>query len=344
MVAAAELLGIDDLEAKLGQVRRRCEEEIGAAAPGARAALGSGAIHGAGIRATLTVATAELGGVFDERVVDAAAAIELVQTGSLVHDDIVDGAATRRGHPSVVATRGIGEALVIGDLVLAIAARLALRAAPEAAGSLTDAMADMAGGQLEELASLGDADRTLDTYREASRRKTGALFAAACNVGALLGGAPPSHRAALTRYGEAFGTAYQLADDVLDVVDGGDRGKAAHADIREGNYTGPTLWALQGRRAEVLRSLLRRRGDADAVARAYEEVRASQGIQQTMDAIDRLATAAGEELRALPDSALVRRLRAFPTAYLRTVLPRPTSSPASMPRRRAPLRATRDDR
>ena len=292
---------------------------------------------GKGIRAMLLLTCAELGGVHDQRVVDAAAAVELIQTGSLIHDDITDSAPVRRGAPTLVAELGVPTALVAGDYVLAVATGLALGASPATSSRLATAMSEMAAGQLQELQDVGNVDRTSERYLEASRAKTGSLFAAACHVGGVLGGAPEQHVRALTTYGERFGTAYQLVDDLLDITGTvGARGKPAGADLPGGVYSLPVIQALRARGGKTLARLLRSATPSD-IAEAYRRVSASPGPDATAALVAELAAKAAEALRPVPSSPLLDGLRRLPHAYLTTAVTTPRARPTA--RRAAPLRA-----
>ena len=138
----AALVAMPDLPQRVdaveAQLRRTIEPFRDALGPAAYDVITA---PGKRLRPALTIVMAHLGGVFDDRVVRAATAIELVQIGSLVHDDIIDGSSTRRGKPTINSTDGVGPAVVAGDLVLALAGHLAAELAQEASTLLADGMA-----------------------------------------------------------------------------------------------------------------------------------------------------------------------------------------------------------
>src|ERR671910_483067 len=137
------------------------------------------------LRPALTIACAGLGGIYDQRVVAAATAAELVQVGSLVHDDLLDGALTRRGTPTINAVEGASTALLAGDFMLAQAGQLAAGVGAGAASILAMTISELCIGQTREMAQLSDPDRTIDEHLESIRGKTAMLFRCACLLGAL---------------------------------------------------------------------------------------------------------------------------------------------------------------
>lgn len=267
----ARLLAVPDLGAKLGDVERCLEHALDSqtalAAPSRR-------VTDAGdkrLRPALTIACAGLGGVYDERVVAAAAATELVQVGSLVHDDLLDGALTRRGMPTINAVERASTALLAGDFMLARAGELAATVGAGTASILATTITELCIAQTLEMAQLSDPDRTIDEHLEAIRRKTAMLFRCACLLGELCAELPDAQSESLARYGEEFGMAFQVLDDVLDLVDNADRlGKPIGIDIATGVYTMPILRALEGSSGEKLRAHLASGETAGAITCVIE--------------------------------------------------------------------------
>ncbi|MDQ4029071.1 MAG: polyprenyl synthetase family protein [Actinomycetota bacterium] len=176
----------------------------------------------------------------------AAAAIELVHIATLYHDDVLDETDTRRGVPTVHSKWGIEVAVLTGDFLFARGSALGAEAGGEVPGILAGAIAEVCEGQIVETGSVGDARRSVDEYMQTIRRKTAALFRAACELGAATSDADPGHRAALCVYGEKLGLAFQIVDDVLDLVgDPKSTGKIPGTDLREGVYTLPVLMACE---------------------------------------------------------------------------------------------------
>ncbi|MGI8759180.1 MAG: polyprenyl synthetase family protein [Acidimicrobiales bacterium] len=174
-------------------------------------------------------------------------AVELVHLGSLYHDDVMDEAATRRGVESVNARWGNLRAILAGDFLLAKASEIAASLGTEVAGLLAATIGAMCEGQVRELQTAFDAGRDEQQYLAAIAGKTAALAASACRIGALVAELPRPHVEALTTFGQRFGMAFQIVDDILDVVATEEElGKPAGNDLAEGVYTLPVIRALAG--------------------------------------------------------------------------------------------------
>lgn len=187
-----------------------------------------------------------LGDAAREQALDAAVAIELVHTASLVHDDIMDEAAERRGKPSTYAAHGRDGAILVGDYLFTQAFAIAAHLSKDAMAMTADACRRLCEGQLREarLRRSGKPDRA--AYTAVVRDKTAVLLAAACGIGATLARADTARVQALHRYGAAIGHAFQLLDDVLDVA--GDpqwTGKPAGSDYLAGTLSSPYLNHLE---------------------------------------------------------------------------------------------------
>lgn len=324
----ARIFGIADLPDRLAAVDETIAEALGRDGPVlAPAAVRVAATGGKRLRPLLTIVGAELGGVFDDRVKAAAAAVELVQVGSLVHDDILDGASTRRGHPTINVVEGVDHALLAGDYILARAAELAASVSREAAALVAGALGDLCEGQALEARDAFDPDRTVEAHLRSVRGKTAALFACACRLGAVCAGVPERNTTALTLYGEAFGMGFQVLDDVLDLVGDPDRlGKPTGVDIASGVYTLPVIAALNGARGAELRGVLPGRpagtGERPEVDRALELVRESGGVALALEAVDRYAEDARRAVAHLDQTAIGDGLTGFPRTYTTWALER----------------------
>jgi len=182
----------------------------------------------------------------DDRLVSAAAAVELLHMASLVHDDVLDCAALRRGRPTVFARGGRVAATATGDLLFSRAfAELASTGDPDAVRALSQASSALARGELMQRADAWRADVTPERYLERCRLKTASLFEASCRLGALFG-ERPALAGALGRFGEQIGLAFQMLDDVLDVSGPAERtGKPRGTDLLDGTVTLPLILALR---------------------------------------------------------------------------------------------------
>lgn len=182
-----------------------------------------------------------------ERLVRAAAAVELIHSASLVHDDVLDGAAVRRGVPTVVAAAGRTMATATGDLLFSRAfAELAAGGQIDDVRALSAAASALAAGELLQRADAWDAGVPLERYLRRCELKTGSLFEAACRLGALGNDLPLASADALALFGRRIGLAFQLLDDVLDVSGPASRtGKARGTDLLDGTVTLPLILARE---------------------------------------------------------------------------------------------------
>ena len=172
----------------------------------------------------------------------AAAAIELVHLASLYHDDVIDGTATRRGVPTTHSKWGTDIAVLAGDYLFACGSSLGASVGGEVPLILANAITEVCEGQIVETTALRDAGRPVEGYLEVISMKTAALFRAACVLGAASSGASLRHRDLLAIYGESLGLAFQIVDDLLDLVgDPAVTGKIPGTDIRAGVFTAPVL-------------------------------------------------------------------------------------------------------
>jgi len=326
------LFGLPDLPQRLAAVDRTIAEALGRdgemLAPAALRVAGSG---GKALRPLLAIVSAAAGDddVFDQRVASVAAAVELVQVGSLVHDDILDRATTRRGQPTINAVEGIDHAVLAGDYILARAAALAVSVSREAGELVAETLGVLCEGQALEMRDAFDPDRSVEAHLRSVHGKTAALFACACRIGAVTAGLPDRDGDALARYGEAFGMGFQVLDDVLDLLGDPDRlGKPTGLDIASGVYTLPVLAALDGPQGGELRRLLPESDDGlpggvGDVAAAVELVRGSGSVGVALETMDRYAddaSRAAAELTHLERTAVGEGLLAFPRTYMRWAL------------------------
>jgi len=313
------LLGVGDLDDRLERVEQRIADALRLDDPWHQDALVRVASAGGKrLRPALAVACADLLGTWDDRVVDVAAAVELVQIGSLVHDDIIDAAETRRGTPTINAVEGDEVAIVAGDLVLARAGQLGAGVSGEAGVVVNATIARLCAGQFAEMADLYDAERTVERHLGSVSGKTAALFESSCRLGAMCAAAPEEVVDALGTFGHAFGMAFQVLDDVLDLIgDPGRLGKPVAVDIAAGVYTLPVLHALSLPGGDDLRALLSEDPDA-----AREKVLASGGVEVAREAMASYAAEASAALEPVAAVGPVDGVREFPARYLDWALDR----------------------
>jgi heptaprenyl diphosphate synthase len=198
------------------------------------------------VRPLFAIASAAAGGAdTSDDVVMGGVAVELVHLGSLYHDDVIDEAQTRRTVESVNARWGNLTAILAGDFLLARASEIAASLGTEVAGLLAATIGRLCQGEVSELRAAYNVERSEPAYFEAIEGKTAALFATACRIGALVAELPREQVDALTQFGLGYGMAFQIVDDVLDVIATEEElGKPAGHDLVEGVYTLPVLRAL----------------------------------------------------------------------------------------------------
>ena len=228
------------------------------------------------LRPIMALQAAEIVGGSAADIVTAALGVEYLHAATLVHDDVIDGDALRRGRPTVAAAFGVPSAIVSGDSLI-FSAFEALVDEPWAStparviavvGALAEAGRDLCRGQTLEAQLVGDIEAGARWYLEMIRLKTGALFRAACYIGATLGGADTDTASVLARYGEHVGIAFQIRDDLLCYVATPEStGKPASSDLSNGRPTLPLILAYQAaavpERRELLAVLGRRAGELD---------------------------------------------------------------------------------
>ncbi|HYD10878.1 MAG TPA: polyprenyl synthetase family protein [Acidimicrobiales bacterium] len=220
-----------------------------------------------------------------EEVILGGVAVELVQVGSLYHDDVMDEALTRRGVESVNARWGNLRAILSGDFLLAKASEIAASLGVEVAGLLASTIGSLCEGQVRELQTVFNAERTEEQYLASVAGKTASLFATACRIGGIVAGLPRDWVEAVTLYGHRYGMAFQIVDDVLDVVATDEElGKPAGQDLAEGIYTLPVIRALRhgGAGAGELRGILGSPLERGDVETARKIVRSDGAVEESM--------------------------------------------------------------
>ncbi len=266
------------------------------------------------LRPMLTVAAAQLFGKGKGSAINFAAAVEFMHNATLLHDDVVDESDMRRGKPAARMVWGNKASILVGDFLLGQAFMMMVETRDiDSLGVLSAASAVMAEGEVFQLAKTGDLTTTAADYAEVIRAKTAVLFEAACEVGAMAGGADAAGRAALARYGLELGNAFQLVDDALDYGgQAGTLGKNTGDDLREGKMTLPVILAL-GDATEAERAIIAGAlGDASASA---DQVAAVVAIMERYNTLGRTL----EQARAHAASAQ-QALDTLPASEMRTLL------------------------
>ena len=249
-----------------------------------------------------------------DEVILGGVSVELVQVGSLYHDDVMDEAETRRGVESVNFRFGNLKAILSGDFLLAKASEIAAGLGTEVAGLLARTIGHLCEGQVRELQTVFDVERSEDAYLASIAGKTASLFAAACRIGGIVGGLDRPAIEAATTFGHHYGMAFQVVDDVLDVIATEEElGKPSGHDMAEGIYTLPVIRALRAGddSAAELRDLLGRPLlETAEIERARKLVRAGSGVDEAVVVAGRYADEACDALAALPASDAAEHLAA----------------------------------
>ncbi len=297
-----------DLEKRLDDVGRGAHPTFAAAASHL---FGS---PGKLLRPTLVFLSARFGPSAGGRViVDLAESLELVHTASLVHDDIVDEADVRRNVPTVNAVWSDDVALIVGDYLFAKAYALAaVLPKPEVIAMVAQTVFALCDGELTEVAAPATMP-TESQYLERIELKTASLYAACCQGAALLADAEPDHVAALGAYGTNVGLAFQIIDDVLDLIGGSEAlGKEVGRDLAEGMPTLPMIYAVAGKDGhgdELARRILAAGKDRSEILDLIEAIRGSGGVERARERARRAHDAALAALDRLPDRPERQALR-----------------------------------
>jgi heptaprenyl diphosphate synthase len=290
-----------DVRADLDLVEGTLREAVDSSDPFVREAA-SHLLEAGGkrFRPMLVLLAGHLGDAKDPRLIPCAAAIELTHLATLYHDDVIDEALLRRGAPSANVRFDNSVAILTGDYLFARSSSLAAELGTYVSQVLADTIGLLCEGQIMETNHAGTDRQTVERYLAVVERKTAALLATSCRLGAWLAGVPEAQVEAVTEFGRAVGVAFQLSDDVLDIAGREEEsGKIPGTDIREGVWTLPVLETLAGRApgGDELRAALAP-GDVDA---ALELLRTNGSIELAWEAVGDWARRAKDALTAVPD-------------------------------------------
>ncbi len=237
-------------------------------------------------RPLLAQVAAELGPNGGPEPVEAGVAVELVHSGSLYHDDVIDNADTRHGVASVNAKWNQTAAILGGDFLLARASEVAAPLGVEAVALIANTYATLCEGQVLELQLEDDLDHGPEDYYRVIGGKTASLIRTAARLGAIVSGADRDSIEAVSEWAWQMGLVFQITDDVLDLVADEDwLGKPAGSDIGEGTFTLPVLYALAGPEGPEIRSLLGRGGphEQDSIHKVIELVAGGGYVDTVLD-------------------------------------------------------------
>ena len=257
------------------------------------------AAGGKRLRPMLTLGAARLCGYTGKRHIDLAACVEFIHTATLLHDDVVDDSELRRGAATANAVWGNKPSVLVGDFLFSRAFQMSVAdGSLRVLGILADTAATLAEGEVMQLTTSNDTETSEDAYLKVITAKTAALFAAACQLGAVVAERSAAEEEALRSFGLNLGIAYQLVDDALDYgALQSDLGKTVGDDFRDGKITLPVVLAF-------------RRGDDEERAfwrRTMEEEEQEDGdFARAMALLTRHDTIADSIERARHYSAMAR--------------------------------------
>jgi octaprenyl-diphosphate synthase len=265
-------------------------------------------MRGKMFRPTLTLLASATMGAPDGRDIRLAAVVELMHLATLVHDDSVDHSVLRRGLPTVNSLFSHQVSVIMGDFLYTRAHRALVEVGElEFLRILTGVANELTIGEMRQLAAVDRLEFSEDDYFALIRSKTAVLLSAACETGALCGAAP--YRAALARYGELLGMAFQIADDILDYVsDSSIVGKPTGLDLREHKVTLPLILArpdlTPASRARVDALFAAEEPDDRLIADVVGIVADAGGIERARARGERFAHEAEAALAPVPDSTV----------------------------------------
>jgi octaprenyl-diphosphate synthase len=256
------------------------------------------------VRPAVTIlAFLAFGGKKPSDIVDIAAAMELIHTATLLHDDIIDGAETRRGKDSAYKKFGLKSTLVAGDFLFIKAFEFAGKFDERVVQWTADACSLLTEGEMLQGHFNRNRDVTLDDYIEIVKRKTASLFHTGGKVGAYLAGADSNQIEATERYGLKMGIAFQVVDDILDVVGHVELlGKPTGMDLRDGNPSLPIILALQARESAVCEAFESEQPSENQIVAALAALRTGSAIEAAKTISKHYAEDALKSIKKLPPS------------------------------------------
>ncbi len=258
------------------------------------------------LRPALVLLSAGACGYRGQQHLELAAVIEFIHTATLLHDDVVDESALRRGNPTANTLFGNAASVLVGDFLYSRAFQMMMGAnSLRVMAVMADATNIIAEGEVLQLLNCHDADIDEARYLQVIHYKTAKLFEAATRLGAILGDAPRATEDAMAEYGMRLGTAFQLIDDVLDYSgDHAETGKNVGDDLAEGKPTLPLIHAMRNgnaRQAAAVRRAIEE-GGLDDLQEVLQAILETGALDSVREQARREADAACAAISCLPDS------------------------------------------
>lgn len=298
--AAALALIADDMQAMDAVIARRLSTEVPLVSQVSQYIIAAG---GKRLRPALLLLMCGALGYRGEQRFNLAAVVEFIHTATLLHDDVVDESALRRGRATANAAFGNPASVLVGDFLYSRAFQMMVDAGDmRVMQTLAEATNIIAEGEVLQLMNMHDAGLSEEGYLRVIRSKTAKLFEASARLAALLAQAPADIELACADYGQALGTAFQVIDDVLDYDgDAEEMGKNLGDDLREGKATLPLIIAMQRGTADEQATIRQaiETGGTGQLAEIVAIVRKTGALQATRDAAAAEAQRAVQALTAL---------------------------------------------
>jgi octaprenyl-diphosphate synthase len=273
------------------------------------------------VRPILVILSSRLCGYKGEKHIPYAAIIEFIHTATLLHDDVVDNAKTRRGFSTVNTVWGNEPSVLVGDFLYSKSFELMAREGNDTILQvISSATTALSEGEILEIVKTADISTTEEEYFQIIGNKTAVLFAAACEIGAILGNCSQQKRKDMNGFGYNLGMAFQLMDDILDYTSFDNvLGKRVGTDLQEGKVTLPLIHALRSadneEKSYLMKVLDKPRITSKDFSRVSKIIEKYGGIDYTLLTAENYTKSAKGHLRALPDSKYKEALLAL-TNYM----------------------------
>lgn len=258
------------------------------------------------IRPLFLLSSARLSGYKGQDHIALAAVVELIHMASLLHDDVIDNAKMRRGQPAAHSIWGNQVVILVGDFLYSNALRLSVSFKNQKLmEALSEATTRMTEGELMQMSKSGDTEISEAEYMKIISAKTGNLISAACRIGAVLAERTEDEEAALARYGLKAGSAFQMADDILDyMAEERQLGKRLGKDLEEGKVTLPLICLLDSAPSDIkdeVRTMIKNGVSENSLRRIVELLRRYDALEAAMAKARALVAEAKDELRVFKD-------------------------------------------
>lgn len=256
------------------------------------------------LRPVFVLLSGKFGNYDFNKIKEVAIALELIHTASLVHDDVIDDADTRRGKPTVKAKWNNQTAMYTGDYILSKAIdRIMLINTHKVHDILSKTLKELIIGEIEQIRDQFNWDQNLRQYLRRIKRKTALLIATSCRLGALVSDVPYRYQKHLERFGYYVGMSFQITDDILDFVSSNKiLGKPSGGDLKQGNVTLPTLYAMSfpGIKEKIASNIKENGTTEKSLQSILQLIRSSGAIEKSVALSNRYLKKAQKELLQLP--------------------------------------------